>query len=563
MKDQSMQNLRWLALTLLSAQIVPCSFAQYADSVVAYVPGAGVNSTYTNPIAALGAPSSVTPGPGSGPVDPFSPAWQSSQLVSVGAGGSLTLHLDFPIQPDRTHPFGCDFLIFGNAGFTITNGDYSGGGITDGSLFGNNTGQTRVSVSADGTNFFTLNPALAPVVDALFPTYGAGEFFLPVNPALVGGDFAGAGLLGIEALYAGSAGGAGYSLSWAQDAGGVPAHLSSVQFIRLDVVSGKAEIDGVAAVAPVGGGAVWWENFADDPLAHGWTSFGNSNLFQWNSTNQDLEVTWDSSSQNSYFQLPLGTLLTRHDDFSVALDLTLRDIAIGVNPEKPGTFQIAFGFLNQASAHQTNFIRGTGADSPNLVEFNFFPDSGFGPTVWPAVFSSDAQLNYSGASDFSLYDFPLGAPVRFVLSYTASNQTASVSITTNGVLVGPVTSAPLMTNFTQFILDTFAISSYSDAGQSPAMPGSILAHGVVDNLVVSGPLPPVRRFQGAFISGTWNGSFQSRTNWNYVLQASEDLAAWTNLSGQIPGTGHKLTLTDTNAGHFGKRLYRISASPTP
>jgi hypothetical protein len=548
-------------LAVCGELVVASSFAQFADAVIAYTPGTGISASYTNPASALGEPSRVTPGDWGGPVDPFSPAWQGGQLVSVGAGGSLTLRLDTPVHHDRTHPFGCDFILFGNAGFSITNGDYSGGGITDGSMFGNNSGQTGVSVSADGTNFFVLNPALAPTVDTLFPTDGAGDFFRPVNPALTGASFGGLGLSGIRALYSGAAGGAGYSLAWALDTNGQPVTVPAARFVRVEVSSGKAEIDGVAAVAPVGGGVVWWENFASAPAARGCKIFGDTKLFRWNSANQNLEVTWDSSRCNSYFQLPLGTLLTRRGDFSVALDLELKDFAYGTTPGKPGTFQIAFGFMNQASARQTNFIRGTGSDSPNLVEFNFFPDSGYGPTVWPAVFSTNGVMNYSGSSDFSLFDLPVGVPMRFVLSYTASNQSATVSISTNGVLVGPVTTAPLMTNFSQFLLDTFAIASYSDAGQSPFMPGSILAHGLVDNIVVSVQPPPVRDFTGSLAGGIWQSTFLSRTNWNYILQATADFASWTNVTPATPGIGQTTSLNDPNAGAFGKRFYRVNATP--
>jgi hypothetical protein len=561
MKDQSMQKYPLSVLALAGFLVVPnLSLAQFADAVVAYVPGVGFSAGFTNAAAALGEPSRVTPGPWGGAVDPFSPPWQDTQLISIGSGGSLTLYLNFPLQNDPSHPFGCDFILFGNAGFGITNGDYSGGGITDGSLLGNNPGQSRISASADGTNFFVLDPALAPTADALFPTDGGGDFFRPVNPALVGSDFAGLALPGIRTLYSGAAGGMGYDLSWAQDTNGLPVTLSSAQFIRIEVLSGKAEIDGLAAVAPVGGGAVWWEDFAIDPLARGWSIFGDTNLFRWNATNKNLEVTWDSSRSNSYFQLPLGTLLTRRDDFSVALDLKLNDIAIGVSPGKPGTFQLAFGFLNQANAHQANFIRGTGSDSPNLVEFDFFPDSGFGPTVWPAVIDTNSVMNFSGSTDYAVFDLPVGVPMRVVLSYTAGNQTLALSVTTNGVLVGPVISAPLTANFSQFLLDTFAISSYSEMGQ-PSFPGSVLAHGVVDNVVVSGPLPPVQDFRGELLGETWHGSFLSRTNWKYLLQASENLAGWTSSSALVPGTGQTMYIADTNAASFSKRFYRIDASP--
>ena len=556
-----MRSRPLLVLAVVGKLSVAPLHAQFADAVISYSPGTGASAGYTNATTALGQPSRVTPPPFGGSVDPFDPPWQTGQLVSIGAGGSLTVRLDTPLYHDRTHPFDLDLMVYGNAGFAITNNDYSGGGITDGSLFGANDGQTRVSVSKDGTNFFVLNPALAPALDALFPTDGDGDLFRPVDPALSGTSFAGLGLAGVRARYAGSAGGAGYSLAWAQDTNGRPVTMSGAQFVRLEVVSGKADIDAVSSVAPIGGGAVWWENFATNPLTRGWSIFGDTNLFRWNSTNENLEVTWDSSRGNSYFQLPLGTLLTRQDDFSVALDLELKDIAVGTTPGKPGTFQIAFGFINQSSATRTNFIRGTGSDSPNLVEFNFFPDSGYGPTVWPGVFDTNGVMNYSGSSDFSIFDLPIGVPMRVVLSFVAKEQAATLSVSTNGVLVGPITSARLMTNFTQFLLDTFAIASYSDAGQPPFMPGSILAHGVVDNLVVSAQPPVVRKFTGQFAEGGWLGSVLTRTNWDYTLQASTDFMRWTNVSTANPGNGQTIRLQDTNGARLEKRFYRINATP--
>src|SRR6185503_3617029 len=104
-----------------------------------------------------------------------------------------TVQFGAPIVNDPSHPFGLDFIVFGNAGFDITNGDFSGGGITDGSLFSNNNGTTRVSVSLDNVTYYTLNPALAPAVDGLFPTDGSGNFQQPANPSLTNSDFSGQG----------------------------------------------------------------------------------------------------------------------------------------------------------------------------------------------------------------------------------------------------------------------------------------------------------------------------------------------------------------------------------
>lgn len=561
-----MKFVRLFVLALAGKLVVASSFAQFADAVVAYLPGTGVSSSYTNPVSALGEPSRVTTGFFGGPVDPFNSAYLGSQLVSVGAGGALMLEFNTPISNHPANPFDLDFIIFGNAGFTITNGDYSGGGITDGSMYGNNTGSTRVSVSADGVTFYTLNPALAPTVDTLFPTDGAGNFFQPVNPAFTSASFSGQGLAGIAARYAGSGGGAGYDLAWAQDTNGAPVTLNSARFVRLEVLSGKSEIDGMAAVLPAA--LTVAQDFSSNPLAHGWKLFGDASLFQWSAANQNLQVTWDSSRSNSYLQLPLGTILSRSDDFRVELDLVLNDFQGGINPAKPGPMQLAFGFQNRADAESANFNRGTGGDSPNLVEFNFFPDTGFGPTVWPAVISTNSEFNYNGSGDFQLFDLPTGITMRIVLAYTSSNQTIMTSIRTNGVLVGPVASARLGNTFggnpfTQFKVDTLALSSYSDLGNAAGpYASSILAHGVVDNLVVTFPPPPIQHEQSALVAGEWKHAFISRTNWNYTLQATTNFQSWLNVNAPRAGTGGKLQLHDTNAAAFDKRFYRVNATPS-
>ena len=221
--------------------------APFADAVVSYNSGVGFAAGYTDPASALGEPSRVTPGQFGGPVDPFDPPFLSSQLVSLGAGGSLTVQFNTPILNSPDHLYGLDFLIFGNAGFD-TGPDFNG--IANGSLFGHNTGTTRVSVSADNVTYYELNPSLAPVVDGMFPTDGAGDFQTPVNPLLAASAFAGQNLAGVRNLYAGSGGGAGFDLAWARDGGGQSVNLPGVNFIRVEVLSGKSEIDGFAAVVP-------------------------------------------------------------------------------------------------------------------------------------------------------------------------------------------------------------------------------------------------------------------------------------------------------------------------
>ena len=245
----------FVALTIVGTLFVPAiTRAQFAGSVVSYNPGTGSQPGFNDPTTALGAPSQVTPGDFGGPVDPFDPPFLTNQIVSIGAGGSLTLQLDRPIQHNASNPFGIDFIIFGNSGFAITNDfdldtfTFVGTPATDGSLFGNNTGSTLVKVSPDGVNWFTLNPALAPTVDGLYPTDGSGNPLLPVNPNLTGNSFGGQTLAGIQSLYGGSAGGTGFDLAWAQDSFGNSTNLPFADFVQIDVISGASEVDAVSVV---------------------------------------------------------------------------------------------------------------------------------------------------------------------------------------------------------------------------------------------------------------------------------------------------------------------------
>lgn len=244
-----MKKVRSLALAVASLTASVNLHAQFADSVVAYNAGSGVASGYNDPTRTLGSPTVFI---GYQNADPFNPPYRPSDIGGLGTGGSITLQFNAPIVNNAANPFGLDFIIFGHAGFLE---DFNTG-TTDGSLFTGGTSDVRVSVSADGLNFFTLNPALTPKVDGLFPTDASGNPFLPVDPALTGADFAGKNLAGIRTLYAGSGGGAGFDLSWAIDGSNLPVSLTSVDFIRLDVLSGVAYVDAVSVVPEPSAGAL-------------------------------------------------------------------------------------------------------------------------------------------------------------------------------------------------------------------------------------------------------------------------------------------------------------------
>jgi len=311
----------------------------------------------------------------------------------------------------------------------------------------------------------------------------------------------------------------------------------------------------LVACLPARGGE-FLEDFSSDPLARGWGIFGDASLFQWDAANQDLVVTWDSSRTNSYFFKPLGTVLTRDDDFAFAFDLRLQDIAIGVNAAKPFTFEIAVGFFNLASASDPGWQRGSGRSllhgPRNLAEFDYFPDSGYGPTVAPILISSNNEWAYYNSIGLTLDP---GALFHVQMSYTASNATLSTVMTRDGAPFGPIHDVVIGTSFTDFRLTHLGIMSYSDAGAD----GSLLAHGTVDTISVTTPAPPVANFAGQFSGGTWQVPVVGASNWVYVLERTTDLVVWTGVSGPFTGSGDVLVLQDTSPPEA-KAYYRVHAT---
>jgi hypothetical protein len=247
-----MKKIQLLMLAFAGFVITSRAADGFADSVVSYDPGTGYVAGFTNVSAVLDEPSRINPFGEA--TDVFDPPYGTNQILSIGAGGSLTVKFKTPVLNHPNNPFGIDFIIYGNSGFIITNDfdfttfDWIGTPATDGSLFGENDGQTRVSVSRDGKEFYVLNPALAPTVDGLFPTDGSGDFHTPVDPTLTAEDFSGLTADGIQVLYNGSGGGTGYDISWAQDSQGKCVRLPEIRYIRVEVLSGHSEVDGFSAV---------------------------------------------------------------------------------------------------------------------------------------------------------------------------------------------------------------------------------------------------------------------------------------------------------------------------
>jgi len=302
------------------------------------------------------------------------------------------------------------------------------------------------------------------------------------------------------------------------------------------------------------------EDFASDPAAHGWLRFGNTNLFLWDSTNQNLRVIWDSAQTNSYFHHPLGTVLAHEDDFQLSFDLMFESYAGGVYPNRPGSMEAAIGLINLDDASRTNYSRGAGANSTigprNLMEFDFFPAFDiFLPTIAQTIIGTNSSPYADWGYDHAnLQEMTPGQTFHVAMKYMGTNHTLTTVVSNSGAQYGP-TQIITLSSPVDFRLTTAAICSYSHQNSFD----SLLATGRVDNLHLVLPNPPVENLAGHFAGSNWLVSFSSQSNWLYALERTTNFAAWLMITTNTPGTGATTGLLDTNPPPGGAS-YRVRAS---
>ena len=221
----------------------------WADAVVSYSAGSDALPGYDQVATVLGPPERYTGELGGWPaaVTPFNPAWCSDEILSLGAGGHITVRFDEPLTDDPAHPFGVDLLVFCNSFFADV--QYPDGVV--GELFGESP--FNVSLSADGSTFVPLPGSYS---SGLFPTLGyvdAGpqdpspgtiltDFTRPVDPAITLDDLIGAPYAELLARYNGSGGGIPIDLA--------ASGLAEVYYVRIDVPpnAGPIAFDAFATV---------------------------------------------------------------------------------------------------------------------------------------------------------------------------------------------------------------------------------------------------------------------------------------------------------------------------
>jgi hypothetical protein len=125
--------------------------AQFAAAVVSYDEGTTPAAGFTTPIVALGSPERVTgTGSSSSVVSPFSPPFLSSEIVSVGEGGHITVRLSHYAIPQAGGP---EIGVFENLGLIDTSFPNGVAG-SPATAFGIDS--ALVEVSANGATWVSL-----------------------------------------------------------------------------------------------------------------------------------------------------------------------------------------------------------------------------------------------------------------------------------------------------------------------------------------------------------------------------------------------------------------------
>lgn len=275
-----------IGATTADAQSTPSPYA--CEVVAATIETDRSFNKWPHTVAALGAPSRMTPASpysGGGPVSPANPAFTTNDVVSLVNGynedteeeipGSITVRFDHPVLDDPANPFGLDFLVFGNA-LQVT-GDYVYPDTDPAStLFQTTSVRSEpglVEVSADGTTWFAYTDG--PYADDWAPTLGyvydpdnadttlfsgnrwwsvPTDATRPLDPSLTPASFKGLTLDRVAQLYEGSAGGTGFDIGvfdLPRDAQG----RKWIQYVRVTSLATSdtaewTEIDAFADVAP-------------------------------------------------------------------------------------------------------------------------------------------------------------------------------------------------------------------------------------------------------------------------------------------------------------------------
>ncbi len=189
-------------------------------------------------------------------------------ITTINPGEYIVVKFNHKVVDYPGNLYGQDFIVFGNSNI------FGSGNISDANNM--NTYKTavdgqfeeiRVSVSQDGTNWFTYDSG--PYADDLYPTQAyywdrenacwtdeLMDFTRPVDPNLTYADLENSFVADVIDLYDGSGGGTSYDLQDLTDYENLAIDPNTgyrwIQYVRLDGFEIGGEIDAVSDVAACG-----------------------------------------------------------------------------------------------------------------------------------------------------------------------------------------------------------------------------------------------------------------------------------------------------------------------
>jgi hypothetical protein len=107
-----MSKLRLSVPAVASLFAVSTTRAGFADAVISYDLGSGFAGSFTNVSTVLGAPTVSA--------NPFSPAFRNTQLLSIGAGGYLTVQSEIDGFAAVPEPSTMDLALLATAAVAAT-----------------------------------------------------------------------------------------------------------------------------------------------------------------------------------------------------------------------------------------------------------------------------------------------------------------------------------------------------------------------------------------------------------------------------------------------------------
>ena len=240
------------------------------------------------------------------------------------------------------------------------------------------------------------------------------------------------------------------------------------------------------------------EDFSTDPTLNGWSYSGvnpgqtphNPPLFAWSSSEQRLNVNYNSSFENSMFYKELGVDINECSIFKFSFKLFLTNI----EAETDGFCQFTFGLRNTTRDYFDRFGKDFSNPSDpyscfDIVEWGYIPNPqspgpySFDPFIFPTICTSESDNFRNNWSPATITQLQMGVLYIITQTYEPAERKLYLEMTADGV---PITTADVTTPVSLYEGDIFycnaiAVSNYYNRFDWNSTPDTIV-QGYIDDI---------------------------------------------------------------------------------